>query len=210
MRTQSLFVLAGCLSLTTPAAATNRTVSGGIGSIVNDPFLKQKIVSVGLQYHPQARPNTRPTVVFGADALYSPDFGSNDFRPLTTKLIENISVSPDISTISYALRGNIVVYPGSYSAGSVETKVGIGTSIGAVKTTDSLEALDVDRSSEIATATMNQIHPCSGLLIVGEIWRQTTGLRLRWDTILFIETVNSTTLEMKNNGSLMLDLMVRL
>ena len=208
MRWASLKALACWIGLTATAQASETALYAGLGGVFNDPFLKRNILSAGIQVRPQVRFRDQPTVAFGADAWFAPNIGDTDWKALTKTLIEEMHVSPDISKITFALRANAVIYPGKYTNGSIETKVGIGTSFGFVRTTDDIEALDSTDQNERAVVTQHQIHPCSGLMLVGEIWRDNLGLRLRLDNVAFIEGVNATTLEYKGNSALLVDLMV--
>lgn len=208
MRWASLKALACWMALTATAQASEKVVYTGVGGVHNDPFLKRNIFSAGIQVRPQVRFRDQPTVAFGADVWFSPDLAQSDWKSLTKRLVDDLNIAPDISKINYAVRANAVIYPGKHTNGSIETKVGIGTSFGFVRTTDDLEALDAEMNEDRAVVTQHQIHPCSGLMLVGELWRDNVGLRLRWDNVTFIEGVNATTLEYKGNSALLVDLMV--
>jgi hypothetical protein len=159
------------------------------------------MVAVGYGYRPQSN------LSLNVDLHFSPDLGEADWKPLTNQLIQENHVSPDISKINYAGRFGLTVFPVEYSTVEVQTKMGFGTSIGVVKTSDDLQALDTESGDDRAVVTQNQMHPCLGFVVTGEVWKGLTGGRLRVDQVMYIETVNATTLEMKNNSVVMIDLM---
>ena len=210
MMRSALKVLALWGGLSTTAFAGDLSASGGVGGVVNDPFLKRNLLSAGIQYRPESQASDRSQVAFGADLSFSPDLGEQDYKDLTTVLIDDLNIAPDISRINYAVRFHGMIFPGHYTSGDIETTVGFGASVGAVRTSDSLQALDVDTGNERAVVTQNQIHPCSGTVMMGEIWKGDKGLRLRMDQILYVEVVNATTLEMKNNLAVQIEAMVKL
>ncbi len=68
------------------------------------------------------------------------------------------------------------------------------------RTSESLEALDAEQDNERAVRTQHQVHPTTNFgggarIIFGE----NLALRLDGRSMVYIETVNATQLEMKNN-----------
>jgi len=187
-----------------PSLAAKHVVSAGAGAVTNDPFLRRRLLSVGYESRPEQR------VSFGADLQFSPDLGTKDWKPITKQLVEENHVSPDISKITYAGRMALTVFPIQHHEPSFMTKIGFGTSAGLVRTTDDLEALDTASNNDRAVATQHQLHPCLGAAFTAEVWRDDGfGIRMRRDMIAFIETVNSTTLEMKANKTVYIDVLRR-
>ncbi len=170
-----------------------------IGFVTNDPFLNRYIVGIGLAYH------ATEIFAFEANLGYSPDLGQVDWKPLTTQLVTENHVSPDISKLS--LFGN-----GTFQFSPIYGKVAwngrriinfdiFGAfGMGFTRTTDDLEALGADLNDEKALATADQIHPTTnfggGIRI---IFNENLAFRVDGRSLVYIETVNSTTLEMKNN-----------
>ncbi len=165
--------------------------------VTNDPFLNRYIVGAGFGYH--------ATEIFEIEANvgFSPDLGEADWKPLTSQLVNNNHVSPDLSPLTFF--GNLTfVYSPIYG------KVAVGHRIipfdifgafgmGAVLTNDDLEALQQE-TDPYAQATANQTHPTTNFggglrVILGE----SIALRIEGRSLVYIETVSSTTLEMKNN-----------
>ena len=183
------------------AWAAERAVTVGVGTVTNDPFLYRHALAIGGQYRPQAH------VSFGADLRYFLDQSDDDWKGLTKQLIEENHVSPDISKMNYAASVNVGVFPlaTTREAFVVESRVGVLVSIGVVQTSDDLQALDTTSGDDRAEITQHQVHPSGGVSFVGDFWWGKNGLRLRRERIIYIEVVNATTLEMKNNELLIVE-----
>lgn len=166
--------------------------------VANDPFLNRYIVGAGLGYH--------LTEVFAIEASFdfAPDLGDGDWKPLTTQLVEENSVSPDISkltlfgalTFQYSpIYGKLAVVGNNIILFDIYGAFGMGMT----RTTDDLEALQAVDDPR-AQATENQVHPTTnfggGLRI---IFGENIAARVEGRSLVYIETVNATTLEMKNN-----------
>lgn len=172
-----------------------------IGFVANDPFLKRYIGGVYVGRH--------FTEVFSGeiDFGFAPDLGEADWKSLTKQLKESNRVLPDIS--------KLLMY-GTFTFGfsPIYGKVAVGQKIvifdifgvfgmGAVRTADDLDALGVEGSgadADRAKATQYQIHPTTnmggGLRVAPS---PNVAVRLEARSLIYIETVQSTTLEMKNN-----------
>ncbi len=166
--------------------------------VANDPFLNRYIVGTGFGYH--------WTEVFATELNldYAPDFGTGDWKPLTDQLVNENSVSPDISKLTFA--GNL-----TFQYSPIYGKVAVvGRNIvlfdiygafgmGMTRTTDDLEALQAVGDPR-AESTQFQTHPTTnfggGLRI---IFGENIAARVEGRSLVYIETVNATTLEMKNN-----------
>lgn len=169
------------------------------GAVANDPFLNRYIIGATVGYH--------LTEVFSleADLGFSPDLGDDvDWKPLTHQLVENNHVSPDISKLG--LYGSF-----GFGFSPIYGKVAVGHRIiifdifgvfgaGLARTADDLDALQADPGDIAAEASANQFHPTTnlggGLRIV---LSPSFAVRLEGRSLVYIETVQSTTLEMKNN-----------
>lgn len=195
------FALLVAIVCGTPALAGESAVMVGVGTVTNDPFIYRHAVSVGAQYHPQAH------VSFGVDARYFADLADSDWRGLTQQLIEENHVSPDISKMLYAGMASMGLYPLSTTKEGfgMESRVGLLVSAGVVKTKDDLSAMDTTSGDDRAAGTQHQVHPVGGMSLVGDFWWGRNGLRLRRDRMMYVEVVNSTSVEMKNNSLLMVE-----
>ncbi|MDP6935144.1 MAG: outer membrane beta-barrel domain-containing protein, partial [Myxococcota bacterium] len=170
----------------------------GVAFVANDPFLKRYIAGASVGYH--------WTEIFEIEASlsFAPDLGERDWKALTTQLVEENHVSPDISKLQ--LFGSTVF---SFSPIYGKVAFGQGTIInfdifglfgmGAAQTVDDLKALQAENDDR-AEVTKVQIHPTTnfggGFRI---IFNESLALRLEGRSLVYIETVSSTTLEMKNN-----------
>lgn len=166
--------------------------------VSNDPFLNRYIVGMGVGYH--------LTEIFGFEAMldFSPDLGEGDWKPLTTQLVNENNVSPDISKLTYFGSACFVFSP-IYGKAAIRGRNIINFDIygkfgmGGTATADDLEALQAE-DQPTAIATQNQFHPTTnfggGARI---IFNQNVALRVEGRSMIYIETVDSDTLEMKNN-----------
>jgi outer membrane beta-barrel protein len=177
-------------------------VTPHLGFVTNDPFVNRYLLGAEFVYH--------ATEIFGVgiSGTYSPDFGKADYKSVTRQLIDENQVSPDISKINYFGSVNVQFSP-------IYGKVAVGArgivmfdvfgvfGLGLVHTSDDLEALQ-GTDDPLAKATANQLHPTSNF---GGGIRATFGpniaVKLEGRSMVYIETVNSTTLEMKNNFMLL-------
>ena len=169
-----------------------------VAFVTNDPFLNRYIAGGRLGYH--------VTEVFAVEAevAYSPDLGEADWKGLTKQLVDENHVSPDISKLmliangtfqfspiygKVALRGNNIINFDVYGA----------FGMGITRTRDDLNALQAE-DDPIALNTEVQIHPTTnfggGARVV---FNEFVAVRVDGRSLVYIETVNSTTLEMKNN-----------
>ena len=185
------------LSLST-ASATE--LVAGAGSVLNDPFLNQTTLLVGAS-HPVVG-IVRLAPVFG----YTPDLGEGDWSRLTTQLVNENNISPDISKTQWfgALRMEVpIVRTRSSHTGAsgatriVDAELRLVGGLGMVRTRDDLEALQAV-GDERATATEFQTHRSTHYGLSQAVYlKETVGLRLDLERMNYIETVNSTVLEFK-------------
>jgi len=173
-------------------------ISPHVAFVSNDPFLNRYIVGSGVGYH--------LTEIFAIEGMFdfSPDLGNSDWKPLTTQLVEENHVSPDISKLNLFGSACFVFSP-IYGKAAISGRKIINFDIygkfgmGATQTRDDLEALQAEGDSK-AIATERQTHPTTnfggGARI---IFNDNLAVRVEGRSMVYIETVNSTTLEMKNN-----------
>lgn len=180
-------------------------VGPSIGFVANDPFLNRYILGGVFDYH--------ATEIFAIEAqvAYSPVLGQGgcsdpDWKPLSCQLLEKNSVSPDISRLTAhgALGLQFSPIYGKVAAGNSIVAFDIyGTvGLGITATEDDLVALQADDEPPDGDAhrTQNQVHPTT---VMGGGARvalsELVAVRLEVKSMTYIETVKSTTLEMKNN-----------
>lgn len=173
-----------------------------IGFVTNDPFVNRYLIGAGLTYH--------VTEIFGVEVsgTFSPDLGVADRKPITQQIIDENGVTPDISKIQFYFDGTFQFSPiyGKVAVGSGRIIVfdlfGIfGT--GVVNTLDDLDALQ-KTTDPAALATQSQFHPTlnygGGVRV---IFSESFAVRLEGRGLSYIEVLEGTTLEMKNNFTLL-------
>lgn len=169
-----------------------------LGLVTNDPFINRYLVGVAVSRH--------ITEVFALEATwtFSPDFGEGDWKPITTQLVNNNQVSPDISKIEHFGTFNFQyspIYGKLAVVGSTIINFDIFAAFGGgyVNTRDDLTALQAEEDPA-AMASARQFHPATsfggGFRV---IFSDTVAARAEARSLIYIETINSTTLEMKNN-----------
>jgi len=174
-----------------------------IGSVVNDPFLKRFIIGGVFDYH--------FTEVFGVEVqvAYAPIFGTGgendpDWKQLSKQLRQMNSVAPDISKLTLNASASFMFSP-IYGKAAIFRTILIFDIFGnfgggIVKTSDDLVALGADESDTEAVATQFEYHPTT--IIGGGIrvaFNKTVAMRIEGKSMSYIEVINSSTLEMKNN-----------
>ena len=172
-----------------------------VGFVTNDPFLSRYLGGVSLGYH--------ITEIFAVEGqlAYSPDLGERDWKPITTHLVEKNNVSPDLSKLklvanatfqfspiygNVALNGNKIINFDVYGAFGA----------GITSTHDDPDALqiDPDNPDPLYVATADQIQPTTNFGGGARVtFNETVCVRVDGRSLVYIETINSTTLEMKNN-----------
>jgi len=195
-----LFWVATLLATPTSHAAE---ASVGVQQVWNDPFLSMTGLVVTGRHH------LSDALSVGIHASFSPDLGTGNWTQLTTQLVEETSISPDISK-----QGLAVAVPVGFDllrtrAGDLDAVTRAYAGFGAVRTKDDLEALQAV-GDERAMSTEFQTHPTTVFGLESDLfWSPDSGVRLRLHSMKYIETVNATTLEMKNNALVGLEYVAR-
>lgn len=171
-----------------------------IGFVTNDPFVNRYLGGLNIGYH--------VTEVFSVElaGTFSPDFGEQDWKPITKQLVNNNQVSPDISKIIYVVNattqfapiyGKLAVVGGRIIVFDIYGIFGFGLT----GTQDDMKAIDCGgRDGEPCTLTASQVHPSTtmgGGFRVAFSKRFAT--RIEGRSLSYIETLDGVQLEMKNN-----------
>ncbi|HJN74354.1 MAG TPA: hypothetical protein QGF58_10525 [Myxococcota bacterium] len=173
------------------AASPQGTVWVGYDHVVNDPFLRRRGLHVGAGFAPGE------LVSFELSGGFYPDLGVLDWTPLTKQLVDEVHVSPDISKV--IARGDLGVRidPLSRRWKFIEARSGAHAGVGMVYTRDDLEALQA-QNDPVALSTETQVHPAATVGLHAELKTDyVVGLRVKSESVRYIETVNGTTLESK-------------
>jgi outer membrane beta-barrel protein len=177
-----------------------------VGFVTNDPFINRYMVGAAFAYH--------PTEIFAIEAIgsFSPDFGRGDWKAITEQLVDENKVSPDISKIQWYGNINFQFSP-IYGKVAVSDRRIINFDVfgsfgtGVVSTRDDLEALQAcgdEGCDPDALATELQYHPTTNFGAgIRVIFSENLAARLEGRSLTYIETISSTTLEMKNNFMLL-------
>lgn len=177
-------------------------VGPSLGFVANDPFLHRRIVGLVADYH--------LTEIFAAELQfgYAPILGKGgesdpDWKPLSKQLLLNNSVSPDISKLT--AHGSLgLSFSPIYGKAAVGKRIIIFDiyghfGLGATRTQDDLVALQKE-GDESAIATQTQLHPTTVIGGGARIaFNEGVAARIEGKSMSYVETVDSTTLEMKNN-----------
>jgi outer membrane beta-barrel protein len=169
-----------------------------LGFVTNDPFINRYLLGAGFAYH--------VTEIFAVEAsgTFSPDLGEADYKPITTQIIEENQVTPDISKIQFYANVNFQYSPiygkvAWFGSSIINFDIFGAFGTGVVNTKDDLVALGQETNPE-AQVTQSQFHPTlnfgGGLRI---IFSESFAVRLEGRGLSYIEVLESTTLEMKNN-----------
>jgi len=172
------------------------------GGVTNDPFIRRVLVGLDFGYH--------VTEIFSVElqGSFSPDLGAGDHKAVTKQIIAANQVSPEISRMmSHAtLNFNFSPFYGkvaTFGRNSIIFDLYGTFGTGIVYTQDDLELTDqVDDPK--AQATQNQIHPAltfggGARIMFGKV----AGIRFEVRDLSYINVLESTQLELKNNLMLM-------
>lgn len=168
-------------------------VGGGVQAVVNDPFLRQRGLVVAARHH------LTQSVSVGLLGTYYPDRDTADWTKLTTQLVEENSVSPDLSKQGLTLALPVGIDPLYTRVGQfhIEAQLYVGPAV--IRTKDDLAALQAE-GDERAESTQFQTHLGSVFGFTSDLfWTDKTAVRFRIHRQTHIETVSGTTLEMKGN-----------
>lgn len=177
-------------------------VGPSLGFVANDPFLNRYILGGVFDYH--------ATEIFAIEAQigYAPILGQGgcedpDWKALSCQLLTENSVSPDISRLT--AHGNLgLQYAPIYGKAAVGHKIIAfdiyGTlGLGITATEDDLVALQAE-GEEDAIRTQSELHPTTTIAGGARVaFSELLAVRAEVKSMTYIETVKSTTLEMKNN-----------
>jgi outer membrane beta-barrel protein len=173
-----------------------------LGFVTNDPFLNRYLGGVRGAYH--------VTEVLGIEGsfIFSPELDGADEKAITKQLEAFNQVTPDISKIQYAADMNVQFSPiygkvAMFGKNIINFDIFGSFGTGIVRTADDLEKLDAVNDQR-AVATQGQIHPSltygGGVRVV---FSEGFAVRMEAKGFSYIEVLESTTLEMKNNMALL-------
>lgn len=174
-----------------------------VGIITNDPFIRRILFGGNLGYH--------LTEVFELElqGSFAPNFGEGDWKSITQQIIDANQVSPEISRMMWHTTLNLNFSPfygkvATLGRNSIIFDIYGTLGAGVVGTEDDI-ALIQKEDDDRAKATAVQVHP--GISFGGGLrvaFTKAFALRFEVRSISYINTLESTQLELKNNLTLML------
>ena len=193
----------------------NHFVSVDAVSVINDPFLKRRGIQVEYGYAISDR------LYLGGEFAKYPDLGETDLTTLTKQIKNSNNVAPDISRMLtdvslhawYNFRDLEGVFGNSNN--KIHMNLLFGPNIGLVATKDDatvsgvldgadnvcpdLEALNSNSEEALFCQTQIEWHVVSGYELKMLFSKNATFVSTGIARKIYIETVNSTMLEMKDN-----------
>jgi len=174
-----------------------------VGIVTNDPFVRRITFGTNLAYH------ITEIFAFEVQAGYSPDFGEGDHKSITSQILEQNGVTPEISRLMWHTTANFNFSPFYGKMATLGRNTILfdlyGTFGGGVAgTRDDIE-LSQGEDDAKKQSTAVQAHPT--ITIGGGLrvsFNKTVGIRLEARSLSYINTIAATTLELKNNFSIQL------
>lgn len=177
-------------------------ISAGPSWEVRDPFLRRRGAQLQLAWGPGE------TWRLGVQGAWYPDLGRRDWTRTTWHLVRQGEVSPDLSRVTARGEALLHLMPLQREGERLRSRVGLYGGFGVVRTHDDLGALQAVGDPR-AEATEWQLHPTGMWGFSADLRGQgVVGLRLRAERTVFVEVVNSTTLEMKAHHWAMTELLL--
>ena len=174
-------------------------LSPHLAFVTNEVFHNRYIVGVGVGYN--------LTEIFALEGIidFSPDLGGADWTELTKQLVEASGASsPNISKLQAHANICFVFSPIYGKTAVLNNKIVLFDlygkfGMGVVQTVDDLSALQAEDDPS-AQSTQVQVHPTSNFGAgVRMIFNKNLAARIEGRSMIYIETIDATTLEMKNN-----------
>lgn len=172
------------------ALAATPEASLGLTYNWDDPFVRP----VGL--HASVGLALRPWISARFTGAWLPISGEASWKPLTTQLIEEPRVSPDLSYMTGLGAAEVQISPARGASGGWERALGLTAGVGFVHTADDL-ALQGGAGDPSFEATASELHPTGSYGLAGELWRGAWGARLRLERVYYVEWVASEVRERK-------------
>ena len=113
-----------------------------------------------------------------------------DHKQITTQLIRENAITPDISRIRARASAEARVWMLRQTVGDHRRRLGVHAGLGMVYTVDDEEALMAEGDPAFEE-TARQVHPTTLLGLSAEVWWGPRGLRLRYEQSPYNEVVMS-------------------
>lgn len=171
------------------SSAFGAMVMGTVGAEIEtrDPYSNHMGIHLGSEYWPT------PWVSFGVAAAFYP---VSSWTPLTEQLVYNNHVAPHLSPMKMRIQPTVRIAPLHIEAGGIPIATGVHASMGGVRTSDDLEALQQE-GDQYAVETAEEWHLSSVLGLNSTLGGGTLRGRVRIERGFYIETVSSINVEVK-------------
>ena len=129
------------IMIAAPADAGQIVLGLGNGVVVNDPFQKSFIA-------PEASVAYRFTPAFGLTTRWAwrPNFGQQNYTALSTQLVNDLKISPDLSAVDVEGRLGFTFLPAKVQVGKTAvSRFGVEFGVGTAHSVDDLEASNARR-----------------------------------------------------------------
>ena len=192
-------------ALAVDLSASQLMLGVGFETTTNDPYVVRRGIRQSIGWA------VNDWVELGGSAAYYPIFGSTsgdwsdgefgsapDWTPLARQLAAQNGVTPGLSRILFQGQLNVRIHMlRAPLSGAWTGSVGMFGGVGFIATQDDLDTIgDWDE----AVATQNQIHGSSAAGGFVQARTRWVGVRLRYESDVYIETITSDRLEFKDNA----------
>ena len=182
------------------AMAADLSAAVGLEAAVNDPFL----VQAGLRASGEAA--LRPWLSVGLSGGLYPYLGEQSHRRLTTELLEEYAIFPDLSPMRWRGMAEARIVPLTVVHKQQTRRLSLHAGLGMVQTEDihdDLWALEEFQSTAI------QVHPMTSVGMSAEVHGETLGIRVRMERTAYVEDVMVDIEHDRKNGWVGVELTIR-
>lgn len=135
-----------------------------------------------------------------------PGLGQGNWKPLTEQLVSENHVAPSLSCPRWQAHLVAVGLPIQGSKGALQSRTGFYGGFGLVQTVEDLEMLQSEGDPQ-AESTQTQWHGSPVWGVTSEVGGALIRARVRLESTLYVETVWGTSLERKDNRSLVVEVL---
>ncbi|MCB9760261.1 MAG: hypothetical protein H6739_10535 [Alphaproteobacteria bacterium] len=184
-------MIALLLALSGPTHAAELGMYAGASWLANDPYLYRRGMQLGVEFAPNR--------ILSVSTLHAfhPDLEEADWTPASMAFARNVYYVPAPSKLIARNELALRMTPVRWEGERFETRVGALAGVGWVRTRDDLNALQA-LGDPMAEATQFQRHPSQIIGLTGELRGEHAGVRLSASQVVYIEVINSVTLEMQH------------
>ena len=176
--------------------------AAGLSLVTNDPF--QRVA--GLEVSTFLAPTERLAVE--ARVAAHPLVGEMGWKPLTSHLVGDLQISPDISQPLFRAELTAAFLPLQVQQGMWNARLGAFAGGGLIYTRDDLETLQAEGDPGYEAA-QNELHPTYVLGLSVDAVRNSVGVRVRGQRVSYVENIGSDVQHKKQPHMVAVELIVR-